>query len=292
MKRNGKKSHRGCALMRRERKRGFALSELVWVIGYQLTAYIGRTTVQTVAEWLKSGLPEETEGRMKAALDVALPIAEVESELVAQGFLIEKLDGLEPYKFPITMLRDADDVQAVRVALIERAKKEFLDNEVSDLEDVERRLKNWIARANMPSETKYKVLLRDDRLSLELLHVGFSEEQHRMWDKGEGWPLWAKLTAEVQEMAISRASPDIQSGCPFRYLRRDGTKPGLPFLDRPAKKKWLRQIKARIPASEAVTVDPAPYELITLWRMDDKNAQQGKVMTFQEMDPSETRRKW
>ncbi len=53
------------------------------MIGYQLTAYIGRVTVKTVAEWVHSGLPEELEERMKAALDAALPIAEVESEFVA-----------------------------------------------------------------------------------------------------------------------------------------------------------------------------------------------------------------
>jgi hypothetical protein len=53
------------------------LSELVWVIGYRLTAYIGRTTVETVAEWLQSDLPEELHERMQATLDVALPIAEM-----------------------------------------------------------------------------------------------------------------------------------------------------------------------------------------------------------------------
>jgi hypothetical protein len=72
--------------MRKEEQECFALSGLVWVIGYQLTAYIDRTTVPIVAESLTSGLLEELEKRMKSALDVALPIAEVESDLIARGF--------------------------------------------------------------------------------------------------------------------------------------------------------------------------------------------------------------
>jgi hypothetical protein len=276
--------------MKPRKQKRFALPDLVWVIGCQLTAYIGRTTVEGIAEWLQSELPEELVGRMKTALDVALPIAEVESELIAQGFLIEKLDDLEPYKFPVTMLRDADDVQAARAVLIERAKKEFLDCETSDLEDVECRLKAWIAQAKMPPRTKYKVLLWDDRLSLELLHVGFSVEQQVSWDKGQDWPLWAELIAELPEMAVSRTCPDIQSGCPFRYLRRAGAKHGLPFLNSPAKRKWLRQTEARIPASKVVTVELAPYELEAPWRLDDKNAQQRQVMTFGEIGSAKTRR--
>ena len=235
------------------------LSELVWIIGYQLTAYIGRVTVETVAEWLQSGLPEELEGRMQAALDVALPIAEVESELIAQSFLIESLDGIEPYGFPALALRDAGDVQAIRIALMETAKVKFLANETSDLEDVERRLSNWIAQLEVPEKTKYKVLLRDDRLFLKLLHAGFPEEQQARWDKGEDWPLWAELIAEVPEMAISRARPDIESGSPFRYLRRAGSKPGRRFLNSPAKKKWLHQIKAQSTASGVGAEEPAPY---------------------------------
>lgn len=278
--------------MRTRKQERFALSELVWMIGFQLTAYIGRTTVEIVGEWLQSGLPEELEGRMRAALDVALPIAEVESELIAQGFLIGKLDGLEPYRFPATMLRDADDVQAARAVLMERAKKKFLANEAGDLADIERKLNRWVAQAQMPPDTKYKVHLRDDRLSLKLLHVGFSDDQQRMWDKGEDWPLWAELIAEVPEIAASRACPDMQTGSPFRYLRRAGAKPGLPFLNSTGKKKWLRRIKARTSASEAAKVEPAPYELVIPWRVADQNTKQRKVMTSEEMDSDKARRKW
>lgn len=64
-------------MSRTKKQEKFALSDLVWVIGYQLTAYIGPTAAETVAEWLQNGIPEELESRMKAALDVALPIAEV-----------------------------------------------------------------------------------------------------------------------------------------------------------------------------------------------------------------------
>src|ERR1700723_3053580 len=96
---------RGCQMNSKES--GFALADLVWVIGYQMTAYIGRTNVQAAVEWLRSGLAEELEERRRAAYDVAPPIAEVESELVAQGFLTEKQDGIELYEFPVTMLRDA-----------------------------------------------------------------------------------------------------------------------------------------------------------------------------------------
>ena len=230
--------------MKTKQHKIFILSDLVWVIGYQLTAYIGCTTVQTVAEWLQGSLPEVLKGRMQAALDVALPIAEVESELIAQGFLIEKLDGIEPYRFPATMLRDADDVEGARAALMKRVKREFLDNEASDLEYVDRRLKNWMEQAQMPPNTKYKVHLSDDRLSLELLHVGSSAEQVHRWDKGLDWPLWEELTVAVPEMASARTMPDIQYGCSFRYLRRVGAKPGLPFLNSPAKRKWLREIKS------------------------------------------------
>ncbi len=261
-------------LMRTRNKEHFALPDVVWVIGYQLTAYIGRTTVHTVAEWLQSGLPEELEGRMRAALDVALPIAEIESELIAQGFLIEKLDGIEPYRFPATILRDADDVHGTRAVLMDRAKREFLDNEDSDLECVDHRLRNWIAQAQMPPNTKYKVSLSGDRLSLKLLHAGFSEEQQRRWDKGLDWPLWTELIAEAPEMASARTRPDIQNGCPFRYLRLAGTKPGLPFLDSPAKRKWLCEIKARIPASDPLSAKLAPYELVFPWRLDDKKDRQ------------------
>jgi hypothetical protein len=38
----------------------FNLSDLVWIIGYQLTAYIGgATTTQRVVDWLQNGLPPD-----------------------------------------------------------------------------------------------------------------------------------------------------------------------------------------------------------------------------------------
>jgi hypothetical protein len=72
----------------------FNLKELVWTIGYRLTAYIGNTNVQTVKEWLKSGLPENLEERMKAVFDVAKPIEQAESEYAAQAFLWGNLDAI------------------------------------------------------------------------------------------------------------------------------------------------------------------------------------------------------
>jgi hypothetical protein len=81
---------------------------------------------------------------------------------------------------------------------MERAKREFLDNEAIDIEDVERRLKTRISKAKMPPRTLFKAgLSHSNRLWLELLHAGFSDEQQRIWDKGEDWPGWAELTAEV-----------------------------------------------------------------------------------------------
>lgn len=97
------------------------------IIGYRLTAYIVRTTIQSVAEWLQNGLPENLETRIQLTLEIAKPIAEAESEFVAQKFLSSKLDDLEPYMFPAAMLRDAD-IQTARTVLIKRAREEFLNN--------------------------------------------------------------------------------------------------------------------------------------------------------------------
>lgn len=235
-------------MSRTKKQEKFALPDLVWVIGYQLTAYIGRTAAETVAEWLQNGIPEELESRMKAALDVALPIAEVESELTAQDFLIRKRVGLEPYKFPATMLRDAD-VQTARVVLMEEVKREFLANKSEDLESVECRLNNWISQAKMPPHTKYKVLLNNDWLSLKLLHVGISEGQQIKWDKGEDWPLWTELIVAVPEMATSRVSLNMETGCPSRYLRRTGSKPGLPFLNSSLRKSGCARSELAFPAN-------------------------------------------
>lgn len=117
------------------------------------------------------------------------------------------------------MLRDADAAIA-RDVLTQLARKEFLDNVAGDLEAVAQRLQKWIAQTKMPARTAYSVHLSLDRLSLSLLHAGVSMEQHSKWDRGEDWPFWAELVAEVPEMALARTCPDIESGCPFRYLRR------------------------------------------------------------------------
>jgi len=59
-----------------------------------------------------------------------------------------------------------------------------------------------------------------DRLWLKLLHVGSPLEQQRKWDRGEGWPLWEDLIVAVPEMVTSRIRVNIDTGCPYRYLRR------------------------------------------------------------------------
>ena len=41
----------------------FVLEKLVRTIGYQLTAYIGRTDIRTVRDWLENGLPGDLEAR-------------------------------------------------------------------------------------------------------------------------------------------------------------------------------------------------------------------------------------
>jgi hypothetical protein len=168
----------------------FELKELVLTIGYLLTAYLGRTMVTTVIDWLKNGLPNDLEVRMEAAYAVAKPIERVELELVAQGFLNGDDDALSNPNFsitpPITTLRDATDVRAVRAELMARVKKEFLDNVSSDLEGVERRLKEWISQVQMPTHTLYQIGLSNDgeRLWLKLLHIGFPLEQQRRFDRG------------------------------------------------------------------------------------------------------------
>jgi hypothetical protein len=198
----------------------FDLRKLVRVIGFHLTAYIGKTNVVEVYEWLKRGLPKHLEERMQAAFDVACLIKEVEFELVAQAFLWGNLDAMPAPDSPATMLRDAVNIQAARAVLIEIVRKEFLLNVADNLEDVEARLKEWIRQTKTPSGTLYKVGINRDRLWLQLLHAGFSLEQQSKWDCGEEWPLWEELIAAVPEMAISRVAQNIDTGCPFRYLRR------------------------------------------------------------------------
>lgn len=205
----------------RSSRAGFALKELVSIIGYQLAAYIGRTNVWAVKDWLQHGMPEHLRERMQAALDVAGPIATVESELVAQFFLVQKMTGIEPFKYAATMLRDAPDLAAARSLLMEAVRREYLCNVADHLEEIESRLQDWISRAQMPPNTAYRVgLWRWDRLWLELLHAGTSADQQRKWDCGKEWPLWDELIAAVPEMEMARISQNLETGYPFRYLRR------------------------------------------------------------------------
>lgn len=198
----------------------FDLKELVRIIGYKLTAYIGRASISDVRSWLGHGLPQHLEERMQAAFDVAKPIEDAEFELIAQYFLMQKIAGIEPYQSPAMMLRDAADITTARAVLMEIVRKEFLLNVADNLEDVEHRLQQWIASARMPPRTRYKTGISPwNRLWLKLLHAGYSLEQQRKWDRGEDWPLWADLIAAVPEMATSRTTPNLQTGCPYRYLR-------------------------------------------------------------------------
>ena len=191
------------------------------IIGYQLTAFIGSTDVRTVARWLHEGVPEAVLPRMQTALEIAEPIERVESELVAQGFLAEEISGIAPYHCAAEMLRAAD-VRTARAVLTERVRKEFLENVAGDLEGIELRLRNWISRASLPPRTAYSVHLSTDRnrLWLQLIHTGFPVDQQREWDRGQEWPCWDEVIQEIPEIATARASPDLQTGFPFKYLRR------------------------------------------------------------------------
>lgn len=197
------------------------LEELVRTIGYQLTAFIGSTNIRTVARWVHEGAPEALQPRLQAALEIAKPIEQVESDLVAQGFLAEEVRGIEPYRCAAEMLRLAD-VRTARAVLSERVQKEFLENVAGDLEGVELRLRKWIPQATMPPGSAYSVQLSHgrDRLWIQLIHTGFALDQQRRWDRGEEWPSWSELVQEVPEMATARTVPDLQTGFPFKYLRR------------------------------------------------------------------------
>ncbi len=118
------------------------------------------------------------------------------------------------------MLRDAVNIQAARAVLTEMVRKEFLLNVADNLEEVEAMLKEWIKQTKTPSGTLYKVGINQDRLWLQLLHAGFSLGQQSKWDCDEEWPLWEELISAVPEIAISRVAPNIETGRPFRYLRR------------------------------------------------------------------------
>lgn len=197
------------------------LQELVATIGYQLTAFIGSTDTRTIERWLREGVPVVLQPRFQAALDIAKPIERVESELVAQGFLTEQMCGIEPYHCAAEMLRLAD-VRTAHAVLSERVRKEFLENVAGDLEGVELRLKKWISQAIMPPATAYSIHLSFDRnrLWVQLIHTRFPIDQQRIWDRGEDWPCWNELIQEIPEMATARTVPDLQTGFPFRYLRR------------------------------------------------------------------------
>ena len=196
------------------------LNRLVQIIGYQLTAFIGGTDTRTVVRWLHDGVPDVLHSRMQTALDIAAPIEQVESELVAQGFLTEEMCGLGPYSSAAELLREGD-VRVARAVLTERVRKEFLENVASDLEDVELRLRQWISRASLPPRIGYSVQLSPDRdrLWLQLVHTGFPLDRQRTWDRGEDWPRWGDIIRDVPEMATARTTQDLQTGFPFKYLR-------------------------------------------------------------------------
>ena len=200
----------------------FDLKELAQIVGYLLIAYIGRGNASELREWLQQGPPAHVEERLRAAFEIAKPIAEAESEYAAQWFLWGNLEAIPTAESPATLLRETADIPATRAALMEAARKEYLQNVAADLEDVERRLREWIAGARMPAGTAYKTGIHSERLWLKLLHAGFSLEQQSAWDRGEEWPLWPELIAAVPEMAVSRVAPNIDNGRPYRYLRRAG----------------------------------------------------------------------
>jgi hypothetical protein len=84
------------------------------------------------------------------------------------------------------------------------------------------RLRKWISQASLPPRTAYSVHLSPDRnrLWLQLIHTGFPVDQLRKWDRGEDWPCWDEVIQEIPEIATARTSPDLQTGFPFKYLRR------------------------------------------------------------------------
>jgi len=198
---------------------------LVLVIGYKLTAYIGgATTTQTVVDWLQNGLPADLEPRMRAAFDVAAPIAEVESELKAQAFLRGQWSGTGSYRYPARMLREAD-VDTARSVLMREAAAEFLSNDAPNLDDIADRLQGWIKHAELPEQVGYKCQLGQSRLSLILIHTNFPDEVQRKWDRGIDWPCWNQIITAVPEMARARCEIDLTTGFPFRYLRSQFMRP-------------------------------------------------------------------
>jgi hypothetical protein len=116
------------------------------------------------------------------------------------------------------MLREAD-IEAARSVLMRVAATEFLSNEKPNLDDVAIRLQAWIKRAALPDNVGYTCHLWKGRLSLTLVHTGFSEEVQRRWDDGADWPCWDQIIAAVPEMADTRSEIDLTTGFPFKYLR-------------------------------------------------------------------------
>ena len=55
---------------------------------------------------------------------------------------------------------------------------------------------------------------------IERVESGFPRYQQRNWDLGENWPYWNGFTHKIPEMAAARTVPDLQTGFPFKYLRR------------------------------------------------------------------------
>jgi hypothetical protein len=203
----------------------FNLTDLIVIIGYRLTAYIGgATSIQHIKEWLQNGLPPELESRMRTTFDVVKPIAEVESELIAQGFLIGQREETGSYRFPARMLRESD-IKTARSVLMHVAAAEFLSNEVPNINDVESRLQAWIKNAEFPENVGYTCHLWKGQLSLTLVHAGFSENVQRKWDCGADWPCWDQILATVPEMAGARSEIDLTTGFPFKYLRPQLSQP-------------------------------------------------------------------
>jgi muconolactone delta-isomerase len=197
----------------------FNLPRLVSIIGFKLTAYIGgATTTQSVVDWLRSGLPADIEPRMRAAFDISNPIADAESGLIAQGFLIRIWEETGSYRTPAGMLREAD-VGVARQLLTRLAAAEYLSNEVANIEDVAVRLQEWINDAELPDRVGYTCQLSQGRrLSLTLVHSNFPADPSK-WDDGVDWPCWDQIIPAVPEMASARLDIDFTTGCPFRYLR-------------------------------------------------------------------------
>jgi hypothetical protein len=196
----------------------FIFVDLVAIIGYKLTAYIGgASTFQSAVDWLRNGLPRELEPRMRSTFDVVEPIAAAESEVIAQGFLLRPLEETSSYGSPARMLREAD--VEIALAVLMQAAARFLSNEAPDLDNVACRLQELIGRVELPKGAAYTWHLWQGRLSLTLIHGGFREETLRKWDTGTAWPCWDKIIAKVPEMARARTEIDLTTGFPFRYLR-------------------------------------------------------------------------